>query len=202
MEGCIGAWSPLWWPELQAASPSIGGGLPVLGWRRMQAVLPTPNQPPNNQYSALRQDRLPGGERGSGGGQSMPPHSRGRTNSLTYSRSREMVQGSTTDPATYQREGVQRQGTRNTLGTNSVPRRVEERDRRVRRGGGEDEERRRRGGERRLSAPSSRGITTSESDQFVIDHMVNLELGRGGGAGPNVKATSDSTDLQVSHIRS
>ena len=173
-----------------------------MGWRRMQAVLPTPNQPPNNQYSALRQDRLPGGERGAGGGQSMPPHSRGRTNSLTYSRSREMVQGSTTDPATYQREGVQRQGTRNTLGTNSVPRRVEERDRRVRRGGGEDEERRRRGGDRRLSAPSSRGIPTSESDQFVIDHMVNLELGRGGGAGPNVKTTSDSTDLQVSHIRS
>lgn len=185
------------------------GGLPLLklaslppveGWRRMQAVLPTPSNPSAGQYSAVRGV---GGERGAGVQPvgSMPPHSRDRTNSLTYTRNREMVG----DAATYQREegrGGQRQptGPRSTLAPNSGPRRLEDRERRVRRGG-EDEERRRRGGERRLSAPSSRGLpTTSESDQFVIEHMVNLELGRGGGAGSNAKQTSDSADLQVSHM--
>ena len=111
------------------------------------------------------------------------------------------------DAATYQREegrASQRQptGPRSTLGPNSGPRRLEDRERRVRRGGVDEEERRRRGGERRLSAPSSRGLPTSESDQFVIDHLVNLDLvGRGGGGvGPNTKQTSDSADLQVSNI--
>ena len=185
------------------------GGLPLLalaslppveGWRRMQAVLPTPSNPSAGQYSAVRGV---GGERGAGVQPvgSMPPHSRGRTNSLTYTRNREMVG----DAATYQREegrGGQRQATgpRSTLAPNAGPRRLEDRERRVRRGGEEDE-RRRRGGERRLSAPSSRGLPTTESDQFVIEHMVNLELGRGGvGAGSNAKQTSDSADLQVSHI--
>ena len=216
MEGCIGAWSPLWWPELQAASsppswlpwppssppPSLP---PVEGWRRMQAVLPTPSNPSVAacQYSAVRGV---GGERGVQSVGSMPPHSRGRTNSLTYTRNREMVGN---DAATYQREegrGSQRQptGPRSTLAPNSGPRRLEDRERRVRRGGGDEEEgmRRRRGGERRLSAPSSRGLPTSESDQFVIDHLVNLDLvGRGGGGvGPNGKQTSDSADLQVSNI--
>ena len=182
----------------------------------MQTVLPTPSNPSNVaaacQYSAVR------GERGGGvqSVSSMPPHSRGRTNSLTYTRNREMVGSG--DAPTYQRDegrGSQRQGTgpRSTLAPNSGgPRRLgEDREhRRVRRGvGGEEEERRgRRGVERRLSAPSSRGLlpTSSESaDQFVIDHMVNLDLvGRGGGGvGPNVKQTSDSADLQVfCHISS
>ena len=185
------------------------GGLPLLalaslppveGWRRMQAVLPTPSNPSAGQYSAVRGV---GGERGTGvqSVSSMPPHSRGRPNSLTYTRSREMVG----DAATYQREegrGSQRQptGARSTLPANSGPRRLEDRERRVRRGG-DEEDRRRRGGERRLSAPSSRGIPTSESDQFVIDHLVNLDLvGRGGGVGSTAKQTSDSADLQVSHI--
>ena len=177
----------------------------VEGWRRMQAVLPTPSNPSVAacQYSAVRGV---GGERGVQQVGSMPPHSRGRTNSLTYTRSREMVG---TDAGTYQREegrGSQRQptGPRSTLAPNSGPRRLEDRERRVRRGGGDEEEgmRRRRGGERRLSAPSSRGLPTSESDQFVIDHLVNLDLvGRGGGGvGPNGKQTSDSADLQVSNI--
>ena len=178
-------------------------------------MLPTPSNPSNVaaacQYSAVR------GERGGGvqSVSSMPPHSRGRTNSLTYTRNREMVGSG--DAPTYQRDegrGSQRQGTgpRSTLAPNSGgPRRLgEDREhRRVRRGvGGEEEERRgRRGVERRLSAPSSRGLlpTSSESaDQFVIDHMVNLDLvGRGGGGvGPNVKQTSDSADLQVPHILS
>ena len=165
----------------------------------MHAVLPTPCTPSASQYSAVRGA---GGERGAAlqpvG--SMPPHSRGRTNSLTYTRSREMVG----DATTYQREdgrGGQRQPTaaRTTLAPTSGPRRLEDRERRVRRGG-DEEERRRRGSERRLSAPSSRAIPNNESDQFVIEHMVNLELGRGGGVGPSAKQSSDSADLQVSHL--
>ena len=187
---------------------------PVEGWRRMQAVLPTPSNPSNVaaacQYSAVRGDR--------GGGvqsvSSMPPHSRGRTNSLTYTRSREMVGSG--DAPTYQRDegrGSQRQGTgpRSTLAPTSRRLGEDREQRRVRRGvGGDEEERRgRRGGERRLSAPSSRaGLSHNPSesaDQFVIDHLVNLDLVGRGGVGPTGKQTSDSADLQVSsfsHISS
>ena len=100
------------------------------------------------------------------GVQALPPSSRGRTNSLTFPRRQEAGEGG----GPYVREegrGARAPATRAPPPPAPGSRRgVEEDERRARRGGAE----------RRLSAPSSRGGpgVASQSDQAVIDHMVNL----------------------------
>ena len=124
----------------------------------MQVVLPSPLPPV--QYPGVRGGGGVAGQ--AGGGSAMPPHTRGRTNSLPYPR----------EVAGYSREGgvMGREEGRVRPPPPPAPsgRRVGEEERRVRRGGGE----------RRLSAPSGRGPVPrdSGSDQFVIDHMVSLGL--------------------------
>ena len=122
----------------------------------MQAVQPCTLPPSGAQYGGLRGGA--GGPGGAGGAPgTIPPHARGRTNSLTFTRREALGE---------EGRGGRREGVRGGVPPPPAPRRgVEEEERRARRGGAG----------RRLSAPSTRGgAPLQQTDQFVIDHMVNL----------------------------